>query len=61
MRRIFPSTRALQTTKPQATLNAAADRPGIAVNYLPGRFNSHVDREHTRSLDGIVGAHLHWI
>ena len=45
----------------QGALNAAADRLGIAVSYLPGRFNSHVDRKHTRSLEGIVGAHLHWI
>jgi hypothetical protein len=31
------------------------------VNYLRGRFNCHVDREHTQSLDGVVGAHMHWL
>ena len=47
--------------KDQTHLNAAANLLGVAVNYLPARFNTHVDRRHTRSLDGVVGAHVHWL
>ena len=45
----------------QTHLNAAANLLGVATNFLPARFNAHVDREHTRSLEGIVGAHVHWL
>ena len=45
----------------QTHLNAAANLLGVATHYLPGRFNTHVDREHTRSLDGVIGAHVHWL
>lgn len=45
----------------QSALNAAVDRLGIAVNYLTGRYNTHVDRVHTESLARVVGAHLHWL
>ena len=47
--------------KDQTALNAAANLLHLETNFLPGRFNAHVDREHTRSLDGIVGAHVHWL
>lgn len=45
----------------QTHLNAAANLLRVKTRYLPPRFNSHVDPRHTATLDGIVGAHLHWI
>ena len=45
----------------QTHLNAAADRLCVPVNYLSGRFNHHVDRRHTTSLAGVIGAHVHWL
>lgn len=45
----------------QSALNAAADRLGIAINYLTGRYNTHVDRAFTNSLEGVIGAHTHWV
>ena len=52
----------LQTPfRDQTHLNAAANLLRVPVRYLPGRYNAHVDPRHTATLDGIVGAHLHWI
>ena len=47
--------------KDQTHLNAAANLLRVTTSYLPGRFNTHVDPKHTASLNGVVGAHLHWI
>ena len=47
--------------KDQTHLNAAANLLRVRTCYLPARFNTHVDPRHTATLDGVVGAHLHWI
>lgn len=47
--------------KDQTHLNAAANLLRVPVRYLPGAYNAHVDPRHTRTLDGIIGAHLHWV
>ncbi len=45
----------------QTHLNAAVRRTGVNCWRLPPTFNVHVDREHTASLDGVIGAHVHWV
>ena len=45
----------------QTHLNAAADLLGLAVHYLPARFNAHVTAGTRARLDGVVGAHVHWL
>ncbi len=47
--------------KDQTFLNAAADRLGVAVQYLPQRFNFHIDRDQTKHLNKVIGAHFHWL
>ena len=58
----------LETTDKAAAKRKLADlqRDSGKVDSSPGgmtlrEFNSHVDRAHTRSLDGVIGAHVHWL
>ena len=45
----------------QTAFNAAARLLRMPIAYLPGTYNFHVDREFTDTLEGVKGAHLHWI
>ena len=45
----------------QTHLNAAANLLRVKTRYLPERYNVHVDPKYTTTLNGVVGAHLHWL